>query len=257
MAKRGSRKPAHEHDGGHLSRAGDTSAVRRAADQLRAMILSKPEGAYLGSQGDLLEMLGVGKVTLQQTARLLEHEALIEVRRGVHGGYFKSRPDINLVTHAASLYLHAKPSRPGNYHGIARAISTELMSQATRSGNQPAWDRLAALEQRVAEPASLDQSMIESGNIAEFFDILYVLADNPLGEMFMRVNARLFFGTPTSELLLTDEAKWRYHKLRLQMVRALLDRDADYARLLADRLFGFMIGQTAQAPRPGADDLKT
>lgn len=226
----------------------DTSAVRRAADRLRDIILSKPVGAYLGSQDDLLELLGVGKVTLQQTARLLEHEALLEVRRGVHGGYFRSRPDVSLVTRAVSIYLHTKNVKPSDHQGVTRAISSELMRQATVSDNQVAWQKLRTLERRVAQPRSLEKSMLNVEIMSEFFDILYELADNPLGELIMRVNARLFFSKPASETLMSEEAKWQYHRYRLQMVRALLDRDAEYADLLANRFSAFMLDQIEQSP---------
>lgn len=227
----------------------DTSAVRRAADRLRDIILSKPVGAYLGSQDALLKLLGVGKVTLHQTARILEHEALLEVKRGVHGGYFRARPDIDLVRRAISIYLHAKDVRQADYQGIARAVSAELMRQAVLSTNSEAWQKLKKLERSVSNPNSLTDSMLNNETISEFFDILYELAANPLGEMILRVSARLSSPEPASETLANDEAKWQYHKLRLQMVRALLDRDGEYADILSKRLSAFLESQSLRAGR--------
>jgi DNA-binding FadR family transcriptional regulator len=218
----------------------DTSAVRRAADLLREIILSKPVGTHLGSQEDLLKLLGIGKVTLQQTARVLEHEALLEVRRGVHGGYFRSRPDIGLVTRSVEIYLHAKDVKPSDHQAITRAISAELMRQAVHSRNDAAWKKLEALERQVSDARSLDESLLNFEAISQFFDILYELADNPLGEMIMRVNARLFSSQSLALTLKSDDAKWAYHRIRLRMIRALLDRDADYADLLAKRFSAFM-----------------
>src|SRR5688500_6419052 len=67
--------------------------VKAAAAQLRDIILEREPGANIGSLKEVAQMLGVGIVTVQQAARILEHEGLLAVRRGPGGGYHGTRPD--------------------------------------------------------------------------------------------------------------------------------------------------------------------
>jgi DNA-binding FadR family transcriptional regulator len=82
------------------------SAVERIAQQLRAMALKMAEGDYIGSEQSLARQFFVSGPTLRQAIRLLEHEGLIKVRRGVRGGYYVGRIRVDTLTRAAATYLH-------------------------------------------------------------------------------------------------------------------------------------------------------
>src|SRR5690606_26970636 len=84
------------------------SGARVIADRLREHILSQPEDAYLGSEDDLARLLNIGRHTLRQSARLLEQQQLLKVKRGVGGGYYGARPDIDVVADASATYLRAR-----------------------------------------------------------------------------------------------------------------------------------------------------
>ena len=56
--------------------------VHATAERLREMIYATEPESRIGSLTSLAETLGVGIVTVQQAARILEHEGLLEVRRG-------------------------------------------------------------------------------------------------------------------------------------------------------------------------------
>ena len=73
------------------------SPIDTAADQLREILLRQQEGEMIGSEDDLVARLGVSRVTVRQAARLLEREGVLRVRRGINGGYFASRPSVELV----------------------------------------------------------------------------------------------------------------------------------------------------------------
>src|ERR1700683_4326848 len=80
----------------------------RTAAKIREAILRRKEGDYLGSEEDLIARYGVSQPTLRQTARLLEQEQLLSVRRGQGGGYYVRRPIISVVARAAASYLRAQ-----------------------------------------------------------------------------------------------------------------------------------------------------
>lgn len=65
--------------------------VQVAAAKMRDMILAQAPDVQIGSLRELALALGVGIVTVQQAARILEHEGLLKVRRGPGGGYYGAR----------------------------------------------------------------------------------------------------------------------------------------------------------------------
>ena len=73
--------------------SGALRLVPGTAEQMRELILAQAPGASIGSLPEVAKRLGVGIATVQQAARVLEHEGLLAVRRGPGGGYFGARPD--------------------------------------------------------------------------------------------------------------------------------------------------------------------
>lgn len=94
-----------------LKRMTINSAARQAADQLAEDILAH-EGDEdewpLGSEDELMKVLGVGRPTIRQAARLLEQQQLVVVRRGINGGVFGRRPSGDGVTLAARVFLQSE-----------------------------------------------------------------------------------------------------------------------------------------------------
>lgn len=84
------------------------SAVNRIAQGLRTMALGLQPGEYVGSEESLSRKFRVTGPTLRQAVRLLEHEQVIEVRRGVRGGYFADRPNIETISRVAAVYLRSR-----------------------------------------------------------------------------------------------------------------------------------------------------
>ena len=68
------------------NRYGRRRPVPDAAEALREMVFAAEPDSRIGSLPDLARRLGVGIGTVQQAARVLEHEGLLEVRRGPGGG---------------------------------------------------------------------------------------------------------------------------------------------------------------------------
>jgi len=86
----------------------------RIARDIAAYIVDAnlPEGARLPREKEMLEMLGVGRMTLREALRLLETQGVIDIRSGPQGGPVVRRPQpedlagsltLLLQFHAASL----------------------------------------------------------------------------------------------------------------------------------------------------------
>src|SRR3546814_16828914 len=69
------------------------------------MILDCEPDTQIGSLPEIAQTLGVGIVTVQQAARILEHEGLLAVRRGPGGGYYGKRPDAGALQRALAAYM--------------------------------------------------------------------------------------------------------------------------------------------------------
>src|SRR5690349_20027190 len=84
--------------------------VHQAAERLRDMLFAVPRETRPGALPALARKLGVGIVTVQQAARIREHEGLLEVRRGPGGGYYRTRPDDAALERAIAANTRVHPA---------------------------------------------------------------------------------------------------------------------------------------------------
>jgi GntR family transcriptional repressor for pyruvate dehydrogenase complex len=90
---------------GTLVRAPKTGEL--IATHLRRQIVrgELPPGETLPAESLLMEQYGVSRPTLREAFRILEAEALIQVRRGSHGGARVVAPDISVAARYVGLLL--------------------------------------------------------------------------------------------------------------------------------------------------------
>ena len=106
--------------------------VQAAAAKLRDVILAREPGAQIGSLNEVAELLGVGIVTVQQAARILEHEGLLAVRRGPGGGYYGTRPDEAALERAFAAYLRVHGFSNRESHRMLSLLDCEIVPAAAR-----------------------------------------------------------------------------------------------------------------------------
>jgi DNA-binding FadR family transcriptional regulator len=119
-------------------------SAKRLANNLRKELLELEKGAFFGYEDDLLKRLQVSRPTLRQAARVLEHDQLLLVRRGPHGGYYANRPDVQSVINAASLYLYERGTRLHDLVEAARGCVATLVRLAAESTDEEARESLRA-----------------------------------------------------------------------------------------------------------------
>jgi len=217
-------------------RAVKASAVTAAAAKLREIILQRGDGAYLGSQEDLIRLLEVGRVTLQQTARLLERERLLFVRRGVRGGYFARSPDEGGVAEAVGAYLRARHSGHREAFPVAGVLNMEMARLAARSHDEAGRAALrevgAQIEAAVFTGAPGELAALDLAHVKA----VCRLAANPLGELMILVTRRLIADGEAAGAGRTLEDCEAWRRDRLNIIRAILARDEDFAELLSRQL---------------------
>jgi GntR family transcriptional regulator, transcriptional repressor for pyruvate dehydrogenase complex len=215
-----------------------SATLRQTVEALRGESLQCPEGELIGSEDELLARHQVSRPTLRQAAALVAQEQLLQVRRGVKGGYIARRPTSRAVAHMAAIYLRTREAGLDELGHSMSPIRAELARLAAvnldDSSRQAFQDFLQREAEGSAEGAGIrafTKSEREFGQLlgaasrnhvlALFLDILHDLAANIPPERDM------FLGRPDRVIA--------YRQQRSRLVEAILDGDPTVAELLANR----------------------
>lgn len=215
----------------------DSGAQRRnlvgtTADRLRDMVFAAEPHTLIGSLQDLARSLEVGIVTLQQAARVLEHEGLLEVRRGPGGGYYGTRPNTAALERSIAAYIRSNPSSFEEALNITSLLFNELVPAAADCTDTDLHDELAQLSRKIDDCVTdIDCGRFEN----DFQDILFRMVDWPLFKMLTLVTVRV--GIAKAYRLLDGDrdalAQWKEGRHRI--ISAILQMDSHLARFEADR----------------------
>lgn len=206
--------------------------VQTATEQLRAMIFAAEPGSMIGAQPELAKTLGVGVVTVQQAARVLEHEGLLEVRRGPGGGYYGRRPDAATLERSLAAYMRTRPDSWEEAVNMTSLLFNELVAEAAGCTDDAMLAQLREFDHTV-ETAHEPQDMATLE--LEFQDLLFRMVDRPLFELLTRVTLR-FAGSRPSEAIYSDAISIeRWKQGRHRIIGAILAQDRELARFEANR----------------------
>ena len=201
--------------------------VTAAVAKLREMIVAQPPEAQIGSLPELAKALGVGIVTVQQAARVLEDEGFLKVRRGPGGGYYGTRPDAEGLSQAISGFLALHQSAHPEAIDIITLLDCELMAAAARTTDENLRNELRELvksvddQETARQRGEFDQSML---------DILYLMVDRPLMELLSRMAVHHYAEYPRGPVYGGAEGKERWKRERRAIIAAILDGDPERAR---------------------------
>jgi DNA-binding FadR family transcriptional regulator len=163
---------------------GDTHKVRvpkmaeLVAQQLRRQIIrgELSEGEALPSEAVLMTRFGVSRPTLREAFRVLESEALINVRRGAHGGARVQIPNGDVAARYAGLVLEFRGATLEDVYE-ARAIMEPPCARKLALGRSK--DDIGQLRDnvdRAREAAGDPNKLIRLNN--EFHALMILLAGN-------------------------------------------------------------------------------
>lgn len=206
--------------------------VPATAARLREMILAREPGALLGSLTEIAQQLGVGIVTVQQAARVLEHEGLLEVRRGPGGGYYGKRPDEAALERSVAAYIQVHPSAAQEVSEIVSLLLCELIPAAARCKDEPLRTALRELLARI-DGADTPEARVAIEQ--ELHNLLYKMVNRPLIELLTRVTTQLQLSQPLPMLFRGEEGIAAWKAGRRRVLQAVLDQDEDLARFEAVR----------------------
>jgi DNA-binding FadR family transcriptional regulator len=206
--------------------------VTATAEKMRELILSREPEAMIGSLPDLAASLGVGIVTVQQAARVLEHEGLLAVRRGPGGGYFGRRPDPAALARSLAAYLRVRHT--DNYEAleVMTHLDCELIPAAARLATQSSLAELRDLSDRIDTCQSGEDRMTFED---DFHAILFRIVDRPLMELLAQVSMRFYRSMPIPSIFEGTDGIRAWQSWRHQIVDAILARDPERAAFEAQR----------------------
>lgn len=226
------------------------SAVERIAQQLRAIALKMPEGDYIGSEQSLSQQFMVSGPTLRQAVRLLEHEGLIKVRRGVHGGYYAGRANIDTLTRAAATYLHGRMKSYDDVIFCKEFLVPFMIDDILKSG------RLNELSEYIS-PFHDDtvEKFIARQN--GFLQILVEMIDNVVLQFFSVILYQTIGSFRVQGPTGLTDAHRAIERLRADLAQALLNNDRERAIAefthLSRMVGGAIKGSLEKGVSPGSE----
>jgi len=215
---------------------GSQSTVKRpvvaTVDHLRDRIFAQEPETRIGSLTGLARELGVGIVTVQQAARVLEHEGVLEVRRGPGGGYYGRRPDAASLERSLAAYMRMQPHSWEEAVDMTSLLFNELCAAAAACEDDALHEELRRFDAR------LDLCRVEAdmaGLEIDFQDLLFRMVDRPLFELLTRVTLRFAESRPAEGMYRDLVAVEQWVAGRHRIIDAILRRDRELARFEADR----------------------
>jgi GntR family transcriptional regulator, transcriptional repressor for pyruvate dehydrogenase complex len=206
--------------------------VQDTAARLREIIFTREPETFIGSLQDVAQLLGVGIVTVQQAARILEHEGLLSVRRGPGGGYYGTRPDEAALERSFAAYLRMRGFSHRESQEMLSVLDCEIIPAAARCKDEGVRADARALLDRVdlCETAN-DRIEFE----IELRDLLFRMVERPLMEMLCRVTLRLYARPRDNAIFPGQEGVAAWKADRRRILQAILDQDEELARFEAER----------------------
>jgi DNA-binding FadR family transcriptional regulator len=206
--------------------------VGATADKMRDLILARAPDALIGSLPELAQILGVGIATVQQAARVLEHEGLLDVRRGPGGGYFGRRPDAVVLERSLAMYLRVR--RADDYEALEMMtlLDCEVMPAAALCTEVRLHDGLRGLKDRVDQCLGVEERVAFEDDL---HSILFKMVDRPLIELLAQVSMRFYRSRPIPQIFEGEEGIRAWRQWRHQIIDAILAQDPERARFEAER----------------------
>lgn len=206
--------------------------VSEVADRLRDLVLSHPPGQQLGTLNEVMEKLGVGLVTMQQAARVLEHEGLLEIKRGPTGGYYGARPDHATIENAFATYMRVYNIGYREAFELTISLDCDIICAAARNLDNNSAGKITALISQLDRCASAeDRIQFE----IDFRETLLTIVEKPLLELLSHVAVQLYSRDSDPAIFASAVALNDWRDGRKNILHAILQSDEELAEFEAHR----------------------
>jgi DNA-binding FadR family transcriptional regulator len=221
--------------------------VLETADELRDLILDCEPDTQIGSLSEVAERLGVGIVTVQQAARILEHEGLLAVKRGPGGGYYGARPNDSALERAFATYLRIHDFGYREAFEIMILLDCEMIPAAAKSTDETLRESIAELLTRLKKcEQPEDRVQFEK----DLRDALFTIAEKPFLIFLARVTMQLYSLQSSSVGFSDAELVQKWKDGRRRILQSILQSDPELARFEAERYRKMMLTQLLTTGAP-------
>ena len=206
--------------------------VADVADRLRELILAQPAGQQIGSLTEIAADLGVGIVTVQQAARILEHEGLLTVKRGPGGGYYGARPDEAAIERAFATYMRIHNIGYREAFELTVSLDCDIIRAAAQHLEDTHKKKLSALVEQLDKcESAADRIQFE----IDFRETLFGIFEKPLLELLARVAMQLYNAHSDPAIFANWVALSDWEQGRRRILHAILQQDEELAYFEAHR----------------------
>lgn len=224
--------------------------VAQTAVRLRELVMDCEPETFLGSLNEVASNLGVGIVTVQQTARILEHEGLLRVKRGPGGGYYGTRPDDEALERSLATYMSVQRISYREAFELSVILDSEIIFNAAQSFNS---DHTAVIESLISQLQNCESAEAVIQFEIEFRTTLLSICYKPLLELLAKVAMQLYSNESNNDMLEKGFPLDHWRTARLRILQAILAHDKALAKFEAERFREMILewtnSETAFAPK--------
>lgn len=196
------------------------------ANNLRELALSVPEGQFLGTEKDLLAQFGISRPTFRQAVHIIESERVIAKVRGMNGGLFSRRPDMEGVIASAATYLRSRGTTLGDVLEVAASAVSDAVESAANCSDEDLRDELGAMIEDLEARHGDEQSLAEfRDDELRWIDLLCRMCLNPALDLMVRVFYRVGVESFDSVFDGRSELMRQRRNARLSLLRAIHAQD--------------------------------
>jgi GntR family transcriptional repressor for pyruvate dehydrogenase complex len=206
--------------------------VQASADKLREIVLAGEPGVQIGSLREVAGLLGVGIVTVQQAARILEHEGLLLVKRGPGGGYYGARPDDAALERSIAAWLRVHGSGRHEALEMITLLEVELSTAAAACDDENLRGQLRDIAGRVEGCATTEERVAFEEDLQA---LMFRMVERPLIELLSRVTLRHYKAQPLPAIFPGEDGIATWKAGRRRIIAAILARDVALTRFESDR----------------------
>lgn len=221
--------------------------VSRTIRALRTLSLAAGDGAYLGSENDLLDRLGISRPTLRQAAKVVENERLISVRRGVNGGLYAQRPTMRDVVQLPALWLRMQDAKLADMQVASGSIMGVVSAGAARCEDPALRSEMEILRAQIdGVSPTQDQETVILRDELRLTGQMGRMTGNPVLMLFADIAYAFGMLDHEQRFFISDERRATWRRLQVQLCDALLARDSDIAALIQARRHEAIAGWMAE-----------
>jgi len=243
----------------------ENNLTRSTARKLRELALSVPEGQFLGTEKALLTQLCVSRPTFREAVQHVEAERIIIRVRGINGGLFSCRPDMEGVISSAASYLRSRDTTLGDLLLAANSAVADAVGAAAGCTDADLSVELAGLIEESAAAETADQSLadFQKDELRATY-LICKMCGNPALDLMIRVLYRVGAAAFAEIFEGRNDLMQQRRTARLNILRAIQAHDRDKALTICrrngdlsrKRIAPLLLGRQMQTlPPTESDDL--